>query len=91
MKRPMVEYIIEALEPTFAESISNAAWACRYAMSLDNTLALHKEFQEDGVEFTTRLNDILRHSAGPQHDAYVDVASCLESLCPEEYSGKFVY
>lgn len=85
MKRTMVEYIIEALDPTFAECMSNGDWALRYSAGL--VLAAKSQ----GENFISVINDMMLVGFGAHYDALVDVASCLESLCPEEYAGKFVY
>lgn len=85
MKRPMIEYIIEALEPTFAECIQDGAWSIRYGAGL--ILAVKSQ----GEDFISAMNDMMLVGFGAKYDALVDVASCLESLCPEEYSGRFMY
>lgn len=81
------QIVIESMEPTFAE-ILDTNWAVRYSDGLGFTQVLIGK-SSDGVVFT--LNDWMRHSVGAKYDAYVDVASTLESLCPEKYAGKFVY
>ena len=85
MKRPMIEYIIEALEPTFAECMQDGARSIRYGAGL--ILAVKSQ----GENFISVMNDMMMVGFGAHYDALVDVASCLESLCPEEYAGKFVY
>lgn len=85
MKRTMIEYITEALEPTFAECMQDGEWSMRYGAGL--ILAV-KSQDED---FVSVMNDMMLVGFGAHYDALVDVASCLESLCPEEYSVKFHY
>lgn len=86
MKRPMIEYIIEALEPTFAENIKDFGWCTMYTEGLD----IIKKIMTFETLIPT-LNGLIMCNSGGKKDAYVDVASCLESLCPEEYAGKFRY
>lgn len=85
MKRTMIEYITEALEPTFAECMQDGARSIRYGAGL--ILAVKSQ----GENFISVMNDMMMVGFGAHYDALVDVASCLESLCPEEYAGKFVY
>lgn len=88
MKRPMIEYIIEALEPTFAEMIDSCAYYTEYS---DSLVLLKKRFKlGDGVEV---INSSMKrfYSWSAHHAACTDVASCLESLCQEEYAHKFTY
>ena len=85
MKRPMIEYIIEALEPTFAECMQDGDRSIRYGAGL--ILAVKSQ----GEDFISAMNDMMLVGFGAKYDALVDVASCLESLCPEEYAHKFTY
>ena len=85
MKRTVVEYIIEALEPTFAECIQDGVWSIHYSAGL--VLAVKSR----GEDFISVMNDMMGVGFGAHYDALVDVASCLESLCPEEYAGRFMY
>lgn len=88
MKRTMVEYIIEALEPTFTEWLGDDKHYYEdYASNLRMFSVVPKERLDEELEY------ILQHyfSNSGTYNAACDVASCLESLCPEEYAGKFVY
>lgn len=88
MKRTMVEYIIEALEPTFEEMLSGDKY---YYQDYSRNLTMFSFVIESRLD--EELQYILEHyfSNSGTYNAACDVASCLESLCPEEYAGKFVY
>lgn len=91
MKRTMIEYIIEALTPTFAEwmtSESGKYWE-DYNAELDFILSWSHVPNATMEDINNTLGKCL--SSTGFYNAACDVASCLESLCPEEYSGKFMY
>lgn len=88
MKRPMIEYIIEALEPTFAEMMGpDKSYYEDYSCNLTMFSVVLKERLDKELQY------ILKHyfSNSGTYNAACDVASCLESLCPEEYAGVFKY
>lgn len=88
MKRPMIEHIIEALMPTFAELTGDDKY---YYDTYSSNLRIFSVITQDKLD--KELRYILQHyfSNSGTYNAACDVASCLESLCPEEYAGKFVY
>ena len=88
MKRTMVEYIIEALEPTFEEMLSSDKY---YYEDYSRNLSMFSFATKSGLD--EELQYILEHyfSNSGTYNAACDVASCLESLCPEGYAGKFYY
>ena len=91
MKRTMVEYIIEALEPTFAECMTSESgkyWE-DYNAELDFILNWSHVPNATREDINNTLGKCL--SSTGQYNAACDVASCLESLCPEEYAGRFMY
>lgn len=91
MKRTMIEYIIEALTPTFAEwmtSESGKYWE-DYNAELDFILSLSHVPNATMEDINNTLGKCL--SSTGQYNAACDVASCLESLCQEEYAGRFMY
>lgn len=91
MKRPMIEYIIEALEPTFAEQLtseSEAYWHS-YTSVLDHIAT--NSLDMGCVDYKLIRDILAKNFTTGFYNAACDVASCLESLCPEEYSGKFRY
>ena len=91
MKRPMIEYIIEALEPTFSEQLTseNEGYWHSYTSVLDHIATNSTDI---GCVDDKLISGILaKHFTSGQYNAACDVASCLEGLCPEEYAGKFRY
>ena len=91
MKRTMIEYIIEALTPTFAEwmtSESGKYWE-DYNAELDFILSWSHVPNATMEDINNTLGKCL--SSTGFYNAACDVASCLESLCPEEYAHKFTY
>lgn len=91
MKRTMIEYIIEALEPTFSEQLTSETegyWHS-YTSVLDHIAV--NSLEMGCVDYKLIRGYLAQNFTVGQHNAACDVASCLESLCPEEYAGKFVY
>lgn len=88
MKRTMIEYIIEALEPTFEEMLSSDKY---YYEDYSRNLTMFSFVSK--LQLDKELQYILEHyfSNSGTYNAACDVASCLESLCPEEYAGRFIY
>lgn len=91
MKRTMVEYIIEALEPEFGEYVMSET--SRYWEEYESELAVIRAWSHVPGAILEDINSTLGKSLSSTgfYNAACDVASCLESLCPEEYAGKFVY
>lgn len=91
MKRTMIEYIIEALEPTFGEYVTSET--SRYWEEYESQLGLHDAWSHSMDIVLEDINSTLKScvSSTGFYNAACDVASCLESLCPEEYAGKFDY
>lgn len=91
MKRPMIGYIIEALTPTFTECMTSESgkyWE-DYNAELDFILSWSHVPNAAMEDINNTLGKCL--SSTGFYNAACDVASCLESLCPEEYAGKFRY
>lgn len=91
MKRPMIEYIIEALTPTFADFVTTET--SLYWEEYESQLNLHEAYLHNMWDLVEDVNYALKSclSSTGRYNAACDVASCLESLCPEEYAGRFMY
>ena len=91
MKRPMIEYIIEALEPTFADFVTTET--SLYWEEYESELTVIRAWSHVPGAILEDINSTLGKSLSSTgfYNAACDVASCLESLCPEEYAGRFMY
>lgn len=83
------QIVIESMEPTFEELIGSSKYFYEdYSRHLS---ALNWLTSEDG--FVWELQYLLSNyfSNAGAYNAACDVASTLEVLCPEKYTGKFTY
>lgn len=80
------QIVIESMEPTFAEMVTSKDY---YFEEYSDTL----HFMLKPKSLVEWLNYLLGFSISTTgtYNAACDVASTLESLCPEKYAGKFVY
>ena len=88
-----IQTIIEHLQPSFAEYADDAKsmhWM-DYACELDE---LSFCLSANGIDnLIERVNSQMKNKTSntPEHEACVDVASTIQSLLPNDFSGKFIY
>ena len=86
------QIVIESMEPTFAEQMTSEVekyWR-GYEWEL---LSMKVVLNHKPNMIISEINASLKcyYSSEGEYNAACDVASTLESLCPEKYTGKFTY
>jgi len=92
MTNPPVELrIIQGLESSFSESISDTDYWLEYDQCLEN---IWSKFLNEKLEYFIRhMNFMLdsHPSYTAKYHAYSDVALCFEENEPEKYANRFKY
>lgn len=86
----LARIVIEKLRPDMHDYIGEESYYWEYDLELDR-IDFMLSFGINGL--VEHLNGTMHSlvSSSPKHHCATDVAETLLSLCPEEFTGKFVF